>query len=105
MKKSNWSHIQRCKGHKSGLETKIDEQLKSQGIDVLLESLIPKFWELTLLTAPLWSLSLAMYSLSGSLAAIAFTGAMAIPILGALTAMAPALEMLGIGSAGRIKKP
>ena len=33
MKKSNWSHIQRNKGHKSGLETKIDEQLKSQGID------------------------------------------------------------------------
>ena len=33
MKKSNWSHIQRKKGHKSGLETKIDEQLKSKGID------------------------------------------------------------------------
>ena len=33
MKKSNWSHIQRKKGHKSGLETKIHEQLNSQGID------------------------------------------------------------------------
>ncbi len=33
MKKSNWSHIQKMKGHKSGLETKIDEQLKLQGID------------------------------------------------------------------------
>tara|TARA_R110000823_G_scaffold286190_1_gene404530 strand:+ start:292 stop:714 length:423 start_codon:yes stop_codon:yes gene_type:complete len=33
MKKSNWSHIQRAKGHKSGLETKIHEQLNSQGID------------------------------------------------------------------------
>jgi len=31
--KSNWSHIQKSKGHKSGLETKIDEQLKSKGID------------------------------------------------------------------------
>jgi hypothetical protein len=33
MKKSNWAHIQKMKGHKSGLETKIDEQLKSNGID------------------------------------------------------------------------
>ena len=33
MKKSNWSHIQKLNGHKSGLETKIDEHLKSQGID------------------------------------------------------------------------
>ena len=32
-KKGNWSHIQKMKGHKSGLETRIDEQLKSQGID------------------------------------------------------------------------
>tara|TARA_R110001592_G_scaffold87117_5_gene257319 strand:- start:44997 stop:45428 length:432 start_codon:yes stop_codon:yes gene_type:complete len=32
-KKSNWAHIQRSKGHKSGFETKIDEQLKSKGID------------------------------------------------------------------------
>lgn len=33
MAKGNWSHIQRMKGHKSGLETRIDEQLKSKGID------------------------------------------------------------------------
>jgi hypothetical protein len=33
MAKGNWSHIQKEKGHKSGLETKIDEQLKSIGID------------------------------------------------------------------------
>jgi hypothetical protein len=33
MVKGNWEHIQRSKGHKSGLETKIDEQLKSIGID------------------------------------------------------------------------
>ena len=33
MAKGNWSHIQKAKGHKSGLETKIDEQLKSIGID------------------------------------------------------------------------
>ena len=32
-KKGNWSHIQKMKGHKSGLETRIDEQLKAQGID------------------------------------------------------------------------
>ena len=31
--KGNWSHIQKMKGHKSGLETRIDEQLKSKGID------------------------------------------------------------------------
>ena len=29
-KKGNWSHIQKMKGHKSGLETRIDEQLKSR---------------------------------------------------------------------------
>ena len=33
-KKGNWSHIQKMKGHKSGLETRIDEQLKAQGIDL-----------------------------------------------------------------------
>jgi hypothetical protein len=33
MIKGNWEHIQRQKGHKSGLETKIDEQLKLLGID------------------------------------------------------------------------
>ena len=33
MAKGNWSHIQKMKGHKSGLETHIDEQLKSKGID------------------------------------------------------------------------
>lgn len=33
MANSNWSHIQKSKGHKSGLETKINEQLKIQGID------------------------------------------------------------------------
>lgn len=33
MAKGNWSHIQKQKGHKSGLETKIDEQLKLLGID------------------------------------------------------------------------
>ena len=33
MANGNWSHIQKQKGHKSGLETKIDEQLKSIGID------------------------------------------------------------------------
>lgn len=33
MVKGNWEHIQRSKGHKSGLENKIDEQLKSIGID------------------------------------------------------------------------
>ena len=33
MAKGNWSHIQKSKGHKSGLETRIDEQLKSKGID------------------------------------------------------------------------
>ena len=33
MAKGNWSHIQKQKGHKSGLETKINEQLQSQGID------------------------------------------------------------------------
>tara|TARA_R110000803_G_scaffold59522_5_gene118230 strand:+ start:13106 stop:13537 length:432 start_codon:yes stop_codon:yes gene_type:complete len=33
MAKGNWSHIQKMKGHKSGLETRIDEQLKSQNID------------------------------------------------------------------------
>ena len=32
-KKGNWSHIQKQKGHKSGLESRIDEQLQSQGID------------------------------------------------------------------------
>ena len=32
-KKGNWSHIQKQKGHKSGLETRIDEQLQAQGID------------------------------------------------------------------------
>jgi len=33
MAKGNWSHIQKQKGHKSGLETKIDEQLKLLGIN------------------------------------------------------------------------
>lgn len=33
MANGNWSHIQKSKGHKSGLETKINEQLKIQGID------------------------------------------------------------------------
>ena len=33
MANGNWSHIQKQKGHKSGLETKIDEQLKLLGID------------------------------------------------------------------------
>jgi hypothetical protein len=33
MAKGNWSHIQKSKGHKSGLETKINEQLRIQGID------------------------------------------------------------------------
>ena len=32
-KKGNWSHIQKMKGHKSGLETRIDAQLQSKGID------------------------------------------------------------------------
>ena len=32
-KKGNWSHIQKQKGHKSGLESRIDEQLQTQGID------------------------------------------------------------------------
>ena len=33
MAKGNWSHIQKMKGHKSGLETKINEQLSNLGID------------------------------------------------------------------------
>jgi len=33
MAKGNWSHIQKSKGHKSGLETRINEQLSAQGID------------------------------------------------------------------------
>ena len=33
MANGNWSHIQKSKGHKSGLETKINEQLRIQGID------------------------------------------------------------------------
>ena len=33
MAKGNWSHIQKSKGHKSGLETHIDEMLKAQDID------------------------------------------------------------------------
>jgi len=33
MSKNNWEHIKRTKGHKSGLETRIDEQLSAQGID------------------------------------------------------------------------
>jgi len=34
MAKGNWSHIQKTKGHKSGLEDKINEQLRIVGIDV-----------------------------------------------------------------------
>ena len=33
MANGNWSHIQKQKGHKSGLETKINEQLQSHGVD------------------------------------------------------------------------
>ena len=29
----NWGHIQRTKGHRSGLEDKVSDELKSKGID------------------------------------------------------------------------
>ena len=29
----NWGHIQRAKGHRSGLEDKVSDELKSKGID------------------------------------------------------------------------
>ena len=33
MAKGNWAHIQKSKGHRSGLETRIHEQLSAQDID------------------------------------------------------------------------
>ena len=43
MNKSKWEHIQREKGHKSGLETRIDENLKRQGIDGEYEKNVIKY--------------------------------------------------------------
>ena len=31
----NWGHIQRSKGHRSGLEDKVSDELKSRGIDAV----------------------------------------------------------------------
>ncbi len=38
MAKGNWSHIQKTKGHKSGLEDKINEQLSVKAFDKLIDA-------------------------------------------------------------------